>query len=235
MIARFLLSVLLLMSTHPAAANEEVDLDELMTPNEITSELTDEFLTEDITEESTQYSPQIEPLSPAQIYDYYGVSVYSEFPVVMVISKGSQHATVYHYGSAVRSFAVSTGRERWERAKSGRTYFTGTPTGWFSPKRYIRDHWSTTWEANMEYSIFFNGGIAVHATTPDHYKELGRKASGGCVRLHKTNAAWFWNLSRSHMRATVPYFTRSGHILKNRDGSIRRRIGNGTLFIVTSY
>lgn len=227
MIARYLLSVFLLMSTHPAAANkDEIDLDELMTPNEIETYLD---------APDADFSPQMEPLTAAQIYDYYGVNVYTEFPVVMVVSKGFQSATVYHYGNPVKSFLVSTGREGLERAKSGRVYFTTTPTGWYSPKRYIRNHWSSTWEANMEYAIFFIGGVAVHATTPSHYDELGRKASGGCVRLHNSNAAWFWDLSISHRSSTVPYFTRSGHILRNRDGSIKRHTGNGTLIIVTSY
>lgn len=225
MFARYILSLCLLMFANPTAANEQ-PLDDLMTPDEIAEELGLGL---------TDYTPQAEVLTPEQAFETYLVNIYSEFPVVMVISKRFQSAMVYHYGSVVNSFPVSTGRERMERAKSGRVYFTTTPTGWFSPKRYIRDHYSTTWEAHMEYSIFFNGGIAVHATTPDHYRELGRRASGGCVRLHKSDAIWFWNLSTSYRKANVPYFTRGGRILKNKDGSIKRHMGAGTLFIVTSH
>lgn len=204
-----------------------VSLDDVLTPDELATEL-------GITD-STKPSPQVEPFTPDQIRDTYGVNLYSEFPVVIVISKGSQTGTVYHYGNLVNRFLISTGRERWETARSGRTYFTSTPSGWFSPKRYVQTYWSDTWEARMDYAIFFNGGIALHATTPDHYKELGRRASGGCVRMHKTNALWFWNLSLSHRIAYVPYFTRGGQLLRNRDGSIRRHRGSGTLVIVTSY
>jgi lipoprotein-anchoring transpeptidase ErfK/SrfK len=224
MMARLLLSVLLLVGTSSFASNPE--LDDLMTPDELAAEV-------GITE-PTDLSPQIEPFTPAQIYDTYGVDVYSEFPVVIVVSKGSQTATVYHNGSQVNSFLVSTGREKYERAKSGRWYTTTTPTGWFSPKSYVRKHWSGTWDALMEYAIFFNGGVALHATTPDHYKELGHRASGGCVRMHKTNAIWFWDLSLSEKTANVPYFTRGGQILRNRDGSIKRHNASGTLVIVTS-
>jgi len=229
MIARYILSLCLLSFAMPVAgvaATPTPQLDDLMTPDEISEEL---HLG------PTAYPPLLEPRTPDEVLSESRVDVLREFPVVMVISKGSQTATVYHYGSRLRSFPISTGRERWERAKSGKVYFTTTPTGWFSPRRYIRHHFSTTWEAKMEYSIFFSGGVAVHATTPDHYRDLGRPASGGCVRMHKSDAEWFWDLSMSYRRANVPYFSRSGHLYKNRDGSIRRHRGNGTLFIVTSH
>lgn len=239
MMARLILSLFFLMTTNSFAATTKPQakpqakpqvrsqLDDLMTPEELAAEL-------GITE-PTYPSPQVEPFTAEQILEAYGVNVYAEFPVVIVISKGSQTATVYHNGSSVRRFLISTGRERWETAKSGRSYFTTTPTGWFAPQRYVRDYWSDTWEARMEYAIFFNGGIALHATTPDHYRDLGHKASGGCVRMHKTNAIWFWNLSLSDRTANVPYFTRGGQVLKNRDGSIKRHAASGTLVIVSSY
>lgn len=225
MFARFLITLSLWIFALPTFS-QVPPLDDLMTPDEIAEEL---HLG------PTEYTPEIEPLTPEQFYDLYRVNVLHEFPVVMIISKSSQTATVYHYGRFLRRFSVSTGRERWERAKSGRVYFTTTPSGWYSAKRYIRYHYSSTWEAKMEYSIFFNGGVAVHATTPDHYKELGKRASGGCVRMHKSDAIWFWNLSTSYRTASVPYFTRHGRVLKDRHGNIRHHRGAGTLFIVTSH
>jgi lipoprotein-anchoring transpeptidase ErfK/SrfK len=225
MMAHLLLSVLLLVGTNSFASNPE--LDDLMTPDELAREL-------DILQ-PTDLTPQVEPFSPKQIYDTYGVNVYSEFPVVIIVSKGSQTATVYHHGHQANHFLISTGREQYERAKSGRWYFTTTPTGWFAPQSYIRRYWSGTWDALMEYAIFFNGGVALHATTPDHYKDLGRRASGGCVRMTKPNAIWFWDLSLSNKTANVPHFTRGGQILRNSDGSVKRHLGSGTLVIVTSH
>ena len=87
----------------------------------------------------------------------------------------------------------------------------------------------------MEYAIFFNGGVALHATTPNHYATLGQKASGGCVRMYKTDAIFVWNLSLSESTANVPYFTRGGQLLMNKDGSVKRHVASGTLVIVTSY
>lgn len=180
------------------------------------------------------YEPQMEPFSAEQALDAFGVDVFSEFPVVIMVNKATQKATVYSYGNIINSFLVSTGRDRWETAKSGRQYFTATPTGWYSPTRYAREHWSNTWSALMEYSIFFNGGVALHATTPDHFNELGTKASGGCVRMHPDNARWFWNLSLQEKIATVPYFTRGGQVLRDQQGNIKRHTGSGTLIIVTA-
>jgi lipoprotein-anchoring transpeptidase ErfK/SrfK len=231
MITRYLSScvailVLCLGTARAWAIDYPVSPDDVMTPDEIADDL---GLT------PPEVTPQVEPYTPEELKNIYGLSVYDEFPVVIIVSKGSQTATVYHNGSQVNHFLVSTGREKYERAKSGRYYWTVTPSGWYSPQRYIRTYWSDTWEAKMEYAIFFTGGVALHATTPDHYKDLGRKASGGCVRMRKTNAMWFWNLSLSYRTANVPYFTRGGQLIRDRSGGYRRHNGNGTLVIVTSY
>ena len=52
-------------------------------------------------------------------------------------------------------------------------------------------HYSSKYEnAPMPYSVFFNDGIAVHATSET--KHLGRPASHGCVRLSKADAEVFF-------------------------------------------
>lgn len=183
----------------------------------------------------TDLSPlEFEPQTIEQIFENEGINVLTEFPVVIIISKALQTATVYENGVVANSFLISTGREQWETAKSGRHYFTTTPVGWFSPVRYSRQHWSATWDAWMEYAIFFNGGVALHATTPDHFKELGRRASGGCVRMHPDNALWFWNLSLSDQTAYVPYFTRNGQLMRDSSGNVKRHMASGTLIIVSA-
>ncbi|MNT31399.1 L,D-transpeptidase catalytic domain [compost metagenome] len=169
-----------------------------------------------------------------EVFAVEGFDVYQEFPVVIRISKAVnvQQMWVWQDGVLTNQFAVSTGREQWETAKSGRYYFTGTPVGWFKPKALIRKHWSETWEANMEFAVFFNGGVAMHATTPDHYKELGRRASGGCVRLHKTNAEFIFNLVSSEGKGLVPIVNRKGQVSRDSKGNIIRRIGWNTVIIV---
>lgn len=101
---------------------------------------------------------------------------------------GAQKMTIYRHGIEIAQWDVSTGREKWENAKSGRRYFSTTPVGYFRPQKLDKAYWSNTWQAWMKYSVFLVGGIALHATTKDHYKELGTRASGGCVRQRLENA-----------------------------------------------
>ena len=86
------------------------------------------------------------------------------------------------------SVDISTGREKEEIAESGRSYFSSTPKGFFRPQRVYENYYSVTWEADMPNAVFMcqnfarECGIAVHATSKSHYAELGKKASGGCIR-----------------------------------------------------
>lgn len=94
----------------------------------------------------------------------------------------AQTLTMFENGIEIFKEKISTGRERQEKAKSGRVYISTTPKGYFRPTKMYRDYLSYTWNAPMPNAVFFIGGIAIHATTKSHYKELGTRASGGCVR-----------------------------------------------------
>lgn len=107
--------------------------------------------------------------------------------LVIAINKAAkgpdaQTLRVFENGVEVLKEKISTGREKEEKAKSGRTYFSTTPKGFFRPTKVYRDYMSYTWQAPMPNAVFFIGGIAVHATGKSHYPELGTRASGGCVR-----------------------------------------------------
>lgn len=94
----------------------------------------------------------------------------------------AQTLTLFENGVEIFKEKISTGREKREKAKSGRVYISATPKGFFRPTKMYRDYLSYTWNAPMPNAVFFIGGIAIHATTKSHYKELGTRASGGCVR-----------------------------------------------------
>ncbi len=96
---------------------------------------------------------------------------------------GAQTLTMYENGTEILKQKISTGREKTEKAKSGRVYLSTTPKGYFRPTKMYQDYLSYTWNAPMPNAVFFIGGIALHATTKSHYAELGTRASGGCVRL----------------------------------------------------
>lgn len=109
-------------------------------------------------------------------------------------SPTAQSMEVYLDGVLIHTALVSTGREKDELAKSGKKYFSSTPTGTFKITRRRKDYFSKTWQAPMPFAQFFNGGIALHGTSEPYYKQLGSRASGGCVRLTLENAEMMWNL-----------------------------------------
>lgn len=84
----------------------------------------------------------------------------------------------------------------------------------------------------MPWAVFFNGGIALHATTKAHYPELGKRASGGCVRFKYENAKTVYGLIKDAGKAMVPKFTQSGKILRDENGEIILEENYDTLIIV---
>ncbi len=68
-----------------------------------------------------------------------------------------------------------------------------TPRGSYRVTRMARVYFSKKYDnAPMPNSVFFYGGYALHGT--GHISQLGRPASHGCIRLHPSNAAIFYEL-----------------------------------------
>jgi hypothetical protein len=99
-------------------------------------------------------------------------------------AKGADAQTLRIFENGIETLRekISTGREKEEKAKSGRTYFSTTPKGYFRPTKIYRDYMSYTWQAPMPNAVFLVGGIAIHATGQSYYPDLGKRASGGCIR-----------------------------------------------------
>lgn len=84
---------------------------------------------------------------------------------------------------------------KWKVSTAGKGYHT--PRGSYSVQRMAKEYYSQKYDmAPMPYSVFFNGGYAVHGS--NHIKSLGRPASHGCVRLHPKNAAKLFSLVQKH-------------------------------------
>ncbi|MGZ3774282.1 MAG: L,D-transpeptidase [Pseudobdellovibrionaceae bacterium] len=201
-------------------------LDDLLTPDEIATELGFPR-----TERSDH------ALSIEEIFKTQAVDVTREYPLVVIVNKkafgyGAQRAQVYENGVLTNEWKVSTGREQWETSKSGKYYFTTTPVGYFHPHSLLRYYWSDTWDALMEFSVFFNGGIAIHATTPNHYRQLGSRASGGCVRLNKENAQNLYEKVQQLGKGLVPVINRYGQVKRDRKGHLVRTVNWRTLIVV---
>ncbi len=105
---------------------------------------------------------------------------------------------------------VSTGRERRER------YFTETPTGLFrlDKNRFYTFVRSYQWNgAAMPYAMFFDWdyatrktGYAIHAAGRSTHRRLGRRASGGCIRLALDHSRALFKRIRENHAGMVPEF-----------------------------
>lgn len=107
------------------------------------------------------------------------------------VDVGLQTMAVYVGGQHRYTWHVSTGRRGY-----------GTPGGSFRGTRMERQWYSRKYDmAPMPHAVFFKGGYAIHGTYD--VKNLGRRASHGCVRLAPGNAAHLFNLvSRYGLRNT---------------------------------
>ncbi len=236
---------------------QELHLDDLISSDEILNEVQSENSLDSIAElitpmgfwdflkprpfpgEYTPPQPEFFSPLPHESMAQHGIDWIKEFDVVLVINKArtgptAQRLIAYYKGQRHGVFVVSTGRETPENAKSGKSYFSSTPTGWYSPTRLVENHFSTLWQAKMDYAVFFNGGIATHAALPPYFKQLGSRASGGCVRLLPDQARWIFNQISASGQGLVPQFSRTGAPLLDKNGNLKQAIGWKTLIIVTN-
>ncbi|MEN3792742.1 L,D-transpeptidase [Fulvimarina sp. MAC3] len=116
----------------------------------------------------------------------FGLTNGAEARLIAKIDLSSQRMTVINNGKVLYNWPVSTARKGYR-----------TPTGTWRPKRIHRMWHSRKYDMSpMPYSVFYNGGYAIHGTGA--ISRLGRPASHGCVRLHPANAKAFYNLVRRH-------------------------------------
>lgn len=110
--------------------------------------------------------------------------------VVVTVDKSAQSLTVVVDGVARYHWPVSTGRWGYR-----------TPNGSYRPQWLARKWFSRKYDMSpMPYSIFFNGGYAIHGSY--EISRLGRPASHGCIRLHPQNAAVLFSLVQANRRNT---------------------------------
>lgn len=119
--------------------------------------------------------------------------------VVISINKATQSMSVLVDGVEQHHWVVSTGLGGGPHDgsyKAGRM-----ERKWFSRKYNM---------APMPHSIFFDGNYAIHGTY--HIKQLGRRASKGCVRLHPDNAAKLFELVRANHGTTKVVVSSTTHV-----------------------
>jgi hypothetical protein len=110
--------------------------------------------------------------------------------IVVTVDKSAQRLSVAVDGIPRYQWPVSTARWGYR-----------TPNGSYRPQWLARKWFSRQYDwSPMPYSIFFNGGYAIHGSY--EISHLGRPASHGCIRLHPDNAAVLFALVKEHMGDT---------------------------------
>ncbi|MFN3658880.1 MAG: L,D-transpeptidase [Pseudolabrys sp.] len=118
--------------------------------------------------------------------------------VLVTVDKTAQRLTVEVDGMTRYQWPVSTARWGYR-----------TPNGTYRPQWLARRWFSTIYDGSpMPYSIFFNGGYAIHGSY--EVSRLGRPASHGCIRLHPSNAAVLFGLVQANMKRTRIVVTGAG-------------------------
>ena len=106
--------------------------------------------------------------------------------IVITVNKTTQRLSVSVNGEPRYQWPVSTAR-----------WGYSTPNGTYRPERLERTWYSSKYHNSpMPYSIFFDGGYAIHGSY--EISHIGRPASHGCIRLHPSNAAVLFSLVRAH-------------------------------------
>lgn len=158
------------------------------------------------------------------------------FRYVVVVNRaakgpGAQRMRIYEYGTKIHQAKVSTGREGFELRRKNmscngappKSYWSNTPTGYYTPKFLSRDHKSSSWDADMPFAIFYDvdNGLALHQVLWSYEKYLGGRASGGCTRQDPQTASYLFDLVKSTEGAVVPDINVDGTPVINGDGTVK--------------
>ena len=182
--------------------------------------------------------------TPDEIKNYFDLYLYVSKAKAGPIA---QHMFVYQRGfdgemTLLHDWPVSTGREKKERTPSGRRTFTNTPEGIYKldPNRFHAKYRSKAWNADMPWTMFLDlvekgniTGYAIHAAGKSKISQLGRRASGGCIRLAPDNARTLFKMVQKSYAGLVPVFAMSG----NSTGIVGRpsRLADGSMELTYGY
>ena len=194
---------------------------------------------------------------PAEVVGYFDLFLYvskatpdkgdwAQRMFVLAKHQGQTYGLVHHW-------KVSTGREEPMPSPSGKMLGTETPGGMFKLDRgrFHKDYTSRQWQSPMPYAMFFDwqidgrpSGLAIHGTDEQGEKDLGTRASHGCIRLATENAKTLFELITTNYRGKVPVFqinpetgtmSTTGTLVRDEDGRVRMTNGYKVLIFIEDY
>ncbi|MBY0412547.1 MAG: L,D-transpeptidase [Bdellovibrionales bacterium] len=174
-----------------------------------------------------------------------------EFRYVIVVNKANtgkeaQLLKIFEFGELIRTEKISTGRDAFEKKGENHSKadsWTVTPTGYYTPSYLDKDHRSGAYGGRwswlvggtkMPFAIFFNGGIALHEAPKGTEPMLGKKASGGCVRLPASLASDLFTRVQETEGSKNPRFNVNGTAMLDANGQqlYSTKSGFATLIVV---
>lgn len=168
--------------------------------------------------------------------DFVDKPYLKDFRYVIVVNKAERGPTaqkmrIYENGLLIHESKVSTGREGLELRRKNKvctgappkSYWSQTPTGFYTPKYLSKDHTSSSWDSDMPFAIFFDidNGLALHQVHPKYKDYLGSRASGGCIRQDAGTAEGLFNLVQATEGATVPEINVDGTPVLDAEGKVK--------------
>lgn len=194
---------------------------------------------------------------PAELFTYFDLYLYVSKATpdkgdwaqrMFVLAKQPDRAL-----RLLHNWQVSTGLEEPLPSPSGKMLGTDTPQGVFKLDRgrFYEDYTSRQWQAPMPFAMFFDwridgrtSGLAIHGTDEQGEKELGQRASHGCIRLSTDNARTLFHLIRDNYRGRVPVFqinpdsgtmSTTGALVRDENGRVRMTHGYKVLVYIEDY
>lgn len=188
------------------------------------------------------------PARSFQESDFQKYPWLKEFKNIIVINKANsgndrQTLRLYENQKLVMLTKISSGRENYEAGcKPGqepkkdhcsvRAYWSTTPTGYFDVDTLEENYFSNLWQTWMPYAVFFESGIATHQAPAGTEGKLGKRASGGCVRMHPNMAPVLFSYVQKAGKGLVPKVNRDGSVAQTKQGDTVRWQAFRTLVIV---
>jgi len=193
---------------------------------------------------------------------FRGETSLNEYVNVIVVNKAetAQTLRLYTNRQLILTTDVSTGRENLEyittwkglvrRITNGkgttRSHWRHTTRGFYTVKRVEgADYKSGESQFQMPFAMFFNDkrGLAVHQVPPDlnggeaaGEAQLGKRASSGCIRVHKNTIQDIHAAVVAADRGQIPVLdSRTGNPKLDARGKLVYDVGYRTIVIVEEY
>lgn len=164
-----------------------------------------------------------------------------EFQYVLVVNKAAKGKTrqsmrVFEWGYLVATTKISTGREGFELKRKNKecygappkSYYSNTPTGYYTPIWLDKDKRSSSWDADMPFAMFYDidNGLALHSANSKTEKAIGTRASGGCTRLPSKFAEDMFNRVKATEGSVIPVIQPNGEPVLDQNGYVLRKNAN---------